>query len=74
MVRKAERIRKLLIPLVQKTFLLTLPSKAELLSDQIMNVIDRMNDRYAKALRLDAAAMRAGHNALVEEVFSSART
>jgi len=58
------------MPLVRQTFLLTLPSKAELVSDQIMVVIDRMSDRYAEELLLDPAAIRAGHHAMVVEIFS----
>ena len=67
---EGERISKFVKPLIRKTFLFTLPSQAELISDQIMGVFDRMSNRYAKELRLDPAAIEAGHRNLVQEVFS----
>ncbi|MEQ8665630.1 MAG: hypothetical protein RIC16_07875 [Rhodospirillales bacterium] len=69
-----ERVGKFLMSLARNIFFLTLPSKEELVSGQITNVINRMNDRYSKELHLDSAAIRAGHCALVEEVFSSDQT
>ena len=63
------RIEKLLKPLARTAFLLTLPSKDELLADDIVSVMDRMSESYAEALKIDAAAIRNDHRILVEETF-----
>ena len=66
---EGERIGKYLKPLCRETLLLTLPSREELISDEIMSVLDRMNDRYASGLRLDPAAIKSDHRDLVREIF-----
>ena len=68
---KAERTRilSLLKPVARTAFLLTLPSTDELLADEIIKVMDRMSESYAKALHIDPAAIRNGHQILVEEIF-----
>ena len=69
---KAERTRilSLLKPVARTSFLLTLPSKDEVLADNIISVMDRMSESYAKEMHIDPAAIRNGHRALVEEIFS----
>jgi len=65
------RIENLIKPLVRNCFLLTLPSKDELLSDDIMGIIDRMSESYASGLGVDRLAISEGYKKLVEDVFSS---
>lgn len=67
-----QRIASLLTGVARTALLLTLPSKEELLSDEIISVMDRMSERYAGELRIDPVAIRAGHRALVEAVFGEA--
>jgi len=63
------RIEKQIKPIARTAFLLTLPSKDELLAEEIVSVMDRMSESYAEELNIDAVAIRNGHRTLVEETF-----
>jgi hypothetical protein len=63
------RISQFLKPLSVLAYQLTLPSKAELLGDDVIMLMDGMSKRYAGSIGIDAAAIRDGHQALVEELF-----
>ena len=58
-------------PLAKNAFTLTLPSTVELLSEEVMSVIDKMSERYAGALHLDSKKIRNGHKDLVTKTFDS---
>ncbi|TQE99092.1 MAG: hypothetical protein FKY71_10405 [Spiribacter salinus] len=69
----SEEIRKSLrsLPkLAQTTFSLTLPSKEELLSEDILHVMDGMSNRYAAQLNIEPVAIREGHRELVYKTFA----
>jgi hypothetical protein len=46
-----------------------LPTKAELLGDEVVAIMDGMSARYAEKLGIKPAAISDGHRALVEELF-----
>jgi hypothetical protein len=47
----------------------SLPTKAELLGDDVITVMDRMSARHAEQFGIDPAAISGGDRALVEELF-----
>lgn len=67
------RIDGLLKPMAKKAFLLTLPSKDELLADDIISVINRMNESYAEPLAINPDQIQKAHRTLVEATFTAAR-
>ena len=63
------RIAQFLKPLTVLAYRLTLPTKAELLGDDVITLMDGMGARYAEKLGIEPAAISKGHRALVEELF-----
>jgi hypothetical protein len=57
-------------PLLGLAYCLTLPTKAELLGDEVITLMDRMSTRYAEQLGIAPTAIGDGHRALVQELFS----
>ena len=53
----------------QNCLWLTLPSRDELLADEILKMMERMTDRYAKRLQIDIVKLLEGHRALVARLF-----
>jgi hypothetical protein len=64
-----KRVAQFLKPLLALAYRLTLPTKAELLGDDVITLMDRMSARYAEQLGIEPAAISDGHRALVEELF-----
>lgn len=67
------RIQQYSKKLAERTYLLTLPTKAEFLADSVMAIVDHMNERYALKLGIDPTKLVAGHRALVDQLFTSAK-
>jgi hypothetical protein len=63
------RIAQYLRPIAVLAYRLTLPTKAELLGDDVITLMDGMSARYAKKLGIEPAAISDGHRALVAELF-----
>lgn len=57
-------------PIASKTYLLTLPSEAELLGDDIKTCMERMDARYAEQLGLEPITIAARHQAIVRGLFA----
>ena len=66
--RERQRITRYLKPLAELAYRLTLPTKDELLGDDVMRVIDAMSTSYDERLGIEPAAIEAGHRALIEAV------
>lgn len=64
------RIAQHLKPMAELAYRLTLPTKTELLGDDVITLMDGMNARYAEKLCMDPTAISDGHRALVSELFS----
>ena len=64
------RITKYLGPIASYAYTMTLPTKAELLGDDIMTIIGGMNSRYADKLGIEPAAIGNGHRSFVENLFT----
>lgn len=67
--KEAERLTPMLEPLAQKTYLLTLPSEAELLGDDIVTFMERMDARYGERLGIDPQTIAARHQTLTRALF-----
>ncbi len=63
------RITKHLSPIASYAYTMTLPTKAELLGEDVMTIIEGMNARYAEKLGIEPAAIENGHRSLVENLF-----
>jgi hypothetical protein len=63
--RIGQHIKLLAVP----TYQLTLPSKAELLGDDVIALMDGMSARYAGSMGVNPAAMREAHRTLASELF-----
>lgn len=63
------RITKHLSPIASYAYTMTLPTKAELLSEDVMTIIQGMNARYAEKLGIEPAAIENGHRSFVENLF-----
>ncbi|WP_139226371.1 hypothetical protein [Pseudovibrio ascidiaceicola] len=64
------RITKHLGPIASYAYTMTLPTKAELLSDNITTILDSMNARYAEKLGIEPDAIENGHRSFVEDLFA----
>ena len=67
--KERERIGDRLKTMAGTAFLLTLPSRDELLSDEIVSVIDQMNESYASAMGIDPTTIAKAHRNLAIERF-----
>lgn len=67
--RERKRISQYLKPLAQLAYRLTLPTKEELLGDDVVAVMAAMSASYGKRLGIDAATIIGGHRVLVETLF-----
>jgi hypothetical protein len=70
---RGQRIAQYLKPLLGLTYRLTLPTKAELLGDNVMTLMDRTTTLYAEQLGIEPTAIAHGHRALVQELFGDNR-
>ncbi|MDX2141841.1 MAG: hypothetical protein SFV19_00675 [Rhodospirillaceae bacterium] len=67
-----DRIRRYLRPLAMLSYRITLPSRAELLGDDILSIMDAMSRRYGAQLGLTVKKIMDGHHELVNELFGKA--
>ena len=67
------RINKHLGPIASYAYTITLPTKAELLGDDVITIIDGMNARYADKLGIEPVSIENGHRSLVESIFKADR-
>lgn len=67
--KEKARLTAMLEPLAQKTYLLTLPSTEELLGDDIVTFMERMNARYGQQLGVDPKTIAARHRAIAGSLF-----
>jgi hypothetical protein len=67
--KEKQRITQMLIPIAHKVYLLTLPSKQELLGDDVISVMDLMSARYAARLDLAPSVIPDQHGRIVEQLF-----
>jgi hypothetical protein len=72
--KEKARIKGFLESIIQSAFIFTLPSKDELLGDDILAVMDRMNESYATGMSIDPNAILAGHRRTVEGVFTASHS
>ncbi|MDW4499148.1 hypothetical protein R5H30_14220 [Sulfitobacter sp. D35] len=68
------RITKYLGPIASYAYTMTLPTKAELLGDDVMTIIEGMNARYAEKLGIEPTAIENGHRSFVENLFAPDQT
>jgi hypothetical protein len=64
-----KRIAHHLKPLLALAYRLTLPTKVELLGDNVVALMDRMSVHYAKRLGIEPGAISCSHRSLVQELF-----
>lgn len=64
------RIGQFLNPLTSLAYQLTLPSSNELLSDDVLTIMDALSKRYAERMGVVPAVISKGHRAVVEELFA----
>lgn len=67
--KERERIADRLKSMAETAFLLTLPSQDELLSNEIVSVINQMNESYASAMGVAPTMVTNGHQSLVAKRF-----
>ena len=67
--KERERIEDRLKTMARTAFMLTLPSRTELLADDIVSVINQMNESYASAMGIDPTTITNGHRSLVAKSF-----
>lgn len=67
--RERKRLIQYLKPLAELACRLTLPTKDELLGDDVMAIMSSMSESYCDRLGVDPAAIAAGHRALVNALF-----
>lgn len=67
--KEKSQIERHLSSIAKTAFMLTLPSKDELLADNIMGVIERMSQSYAEPLNIDANSISKGYKDSITEMF-----
>lgn len=65
-----KRITQYLKPLAELAYRLTLPTKEELLGDDVMSVIEAMSASYGERLGINPVKIVSAHRALVEALFT----
>lgn len=68
--RERERLTRYVKPLAEVAYLLTLPTKAELLSSAVVDLMCAMSETYGKRLGIEGATIAREHRAMVEALFS----
>lgn len=68
--RERERLTRYVKPLAELAYLLTLPTKAELLSPDVTGLMSAMSEAYGKRLGIDGEAIASAHRAMVEALSS----
>jgi hypothetical protein len=72
--KEKARINGFLASIITSAFVFTLPSKDELLGDDILAVMGRMNESYAVGMAIDPAAILAGHRRAVGRAFAGSHS
>jgi len=68
---KKVQLTKYLGPVASFAYRMTLPTKAEMLGENVITIINGMSARYAKRIGVDPAAIENGHQAFVEGLFQA---
>lgn len=68
--RERERLTRYVKPLAELAYLLTLPTKAELLSPDVTGLMSAMSEAYGKRLGIEGETIASAHRAMVEALFS----
>lgn len=68
--RERRYLTKFIEPLAKLAYLLTLPTKAELLSTEVTDVMSAMSAAYGDRLGIKAETITRAHRAMVEALFS----
>lgn len=63
------RIKRFLLPVAERTYRLTLPSPEELMSAQVVSVMELMSRRYAERLDIDPEDISTGHSVFLNSLF-----
>lgn len=63
------RIAQYLKPVAEYAYRMTLPSQKELLSENVMTIINTMSERYCGKLGIEPATIANGHRSFVEALF-----
>lgn len=69
--RRSARVCQHLAPVASHAYRMTLPTRAELLSDNVMMVINTMSARYADKLGIEPATIENAHRSFVEDLFNT---
>ena len=69
--KEKARIRQYILPIASYAYRMTLPTSAELLSDDVISIIEGMNNRYAGNLGIMPGSIISGHRSLVGRLFEA---
>ena len=70
-IKESARIAGLLSPVSERVYLLSLPSREELLGSETNLFVSRMSDRYAATLGVDTTVIIKNHRELVRGCLGS---
>jgi hypothetical protein len=68
--RERERLARYVKPLAEFVYILTLPTKAELLGTDVTGLMSAMSEAYGKRLGIEGEAIASAHRAMVGALFS----
>jgi len=71
--RERERLTRYVKPLAELTYVLTLPTKAELLGKDVTRIMSAMSELYGKRLGVDAAKIEQAHQTMVNSLLSTSQ-
>lgn len=67
--REKERLTRYVRPLAEIAYLLTLPTRAELLSSEVSGLMSAMSEAYGRRLGIEGITIERAHQAMVEKLF-----
>lgn len=70
--KERARVCRYLAPVASHAYRMTLPTRAELVGDDVMMIISRMSARYAEKLGIEPKTVEDAHRSFVEELFNTA--
>jgi hypothetical protein len=68
--KERERLTRHIKPLAKLAYLMTLPTRAELLGSDILRFMEAMTEAYGKRMGIEGAMIAKHHRAMAEELFS----
>ncbi|UVC08967.1 hypothetical protein IHQ71_28285 [Rhizobium sp. TH2] len=66
---ESKRIAQFTLPVANVAYSLCLPTKAELLGEDVASIISGMSGRYSKSVGVDPTEISKGHSALIKKLF-----